>query len=409
MLITAGINALAFPTLGFIVAKIQIVYIGSPYNEDWIEERNTLLYYFIVICFVLGGISGSEKAMFGITGENLTFNVRRDLLRGILFKQVAWFDREDRAPGILTNVLSEDVSSLNGMTTETVSTLVEAFLGLLLGLLISMAISWRMALLTVAVSPVMLIGVYAMSRLQWGNKSGKSKADRDSSTIDEYEQSNALLSDVIINYRTVIGFGQSNVDAVVNKFQKFLEEPSRKKVRNAHIGGFFFGYSNCARMLFLGIVFYIGSWLVQEGTDESDDIYLAIWILFSTCMGAGIAMSNVPSVQKAKNSASNIFAIIDEKSTLDVREQVAGKKNVVEHGEIVFKDVTFSYPTRQATVLKDFYMCIPATQKIALVGHSGCGKSTITNLILRFYNTQKGAIEIDGTDIVDYDVKALRR
>ncbi len=103
--------------------------------------------------------------MFGITGENLTYNVRRDLLRGILFKQVQWFDREDRAPGILTNVLSEDVSSLNGMTTETVATLIEAFLGLLLGLLISMAISWRMALMTVACSPVMLLGVFAMSRL----------------------------------------------------------------------------------------------------------------------------------------------------------------------------------------------------------------------------------------------------
>jgi len=259
MIIAAAINALAFPILGYIIAKIQIVFIGHPYNEDWIEERNTLLYYFIVICFVLGGIAGSEKAMFGITGENLTFNVRRDFLRGILYKQVQWFDREDRAPGILTNILSEDVSSLNGMTTETVAVLIEAFLSLILGLLISMAISWRMALLTVAVSPVMLIGVAAMSRLSWGNKRGKTKADTDSSAVDDYEKSNALLSDVIINYRTVIGFGQNNVDAVINKFKAFLEEPSKKKVRNAHIGGFFFGYSNCARMLFLGIVFYIGS------------------------------------------------------------------------------------------------------------------------------------------------------
>lgn len=74
-------------------------------------------------------------------------------------------------------------------------------------------------------------------------------------------------------------------------------------------------------MLFLGIVFYIGSWLVQEGLADSEEIYLSIWILFSTCMGAGIALSNVPSVSKAKASASNIFTIIDEKSTLDVREQ----------------------------------------------------------------------------------------
>ena len=97
-------------------------------------------------------------------------------MRGILFKQVAWFDRENRAPGILTNVLSENVSELNGMTTETVSTMVEAFVGLILGLIIACFISWKMALFTIAASPVMIIGVVAMSRLQWGNKKGKSKA-----------------------------------------------------------------------------------------------------------------------------------------------------------------------------------------------------------------------------------------
>ena len=193
------------------------------------------------------------------------------------------------------------------------------------------------------------------------------------------------------------------------RFEQHLVEPSRKRVRNAHCGGIAFGYSNCARMLFLGAVFFFGSYLVQEGYGDTESIYLCIWILFSTCMGAGVAMSNVPSVQKAKESAGNIFTIIDEKSTLDVREQRPGMKTKIEHGEIVFSDVSFNYPSRQASVLKNFSMNIPATQKIALVGHSGCGKSTITNLLLRFYNIKRGRIEIDGTDISEYDVRELRR
>ena len=110
--------------------------------------------------------------MFGMTGENLTYNVRRDLMRGICFKQVEWFDRENRAPGILTNVLSADVTSLNGMTTETVSTIVEAGMGFIIGLVISSFFCWQMALATIACSPIMLIGIVAMSRLQWGNKRG---------------------------------------------------------------------------------------------------------------------------------------------------------------------------------------------------------------------------------------------
>jgi len=207
----------------------------------------------------------------------------------------------------------------------------------------------------------------------------------------------------------VIGFGQKNVEAVILKFQQYLDEPSSKRVRNAHINGFFFGYSNSARMLFLGIVFYIGSFIIRSGNGDSQNIYLSIWILFSTSMGAGIAMSNVPSVQKAKHSAGNIFAIIDEKSTLDVRDQPDGKLKEIASGEIVFENVEFHYPTRKSAVLQNFHMKIPATQKIALVGHSGCGKSTITNLLLRFYNLNSGSILIDGTNIVDYDVRSLRR
>lgn len=174
MCITAAINALAFPALGFIVAKVQMVLIQSPYDPDWQSKRDELCIYWLFLCMLLGSFAGLEKAMFAITGENLTYNVRRDLMRGILYKQVEWFDRKERAPGILTNVLSEDVSSLNGMTTETVSTLVEACMSLFLGLIIASFISWQMALITVACSPVMLIGVVAMSRLQWGNKGGKS-------------------------------------------------------------------------------------------------------------------------------------------------------------------------------------------------------------------------------------------
>jgi ABC-type multidrug transport system fused ATPase/permease subunit len=98
---------------------------------------------FLGICVGIGILYAVEKTLFGVTGENLTAAVRVDLVKGILFKQLCWFDRESRAPGILTNVLSEDVQSLNGMTTETISTVVEAFLGLFLGLLVAMFFSWQ--------------------------------------------------------------------------------------------------------------------------------------------------------------------------------------------------------------------------------------------------------------------------
>lgn len=80
----------------------------------------------------------------------------------------------------------------------------------------------------------------------------------------------------------------------------------------------------------------------------------------------------------------------------------------IDKGEIEFRKVDFKYPSRTQKVLNRFDMKIQATKKIALVGHSGCGKSTIANLLLRMYDINEGTLLIDGKDIREYNVKELR-
>ena len=130
----------------------------------------------------------------------------------------------------------------------------------------------------------------------------------------------------------------------------------------------------------------MGSIVIRNWGYNAADVFICINIVFSAAMGAGVATSNIPSIGKAKQSASQIFKIIDEASTLDVREGHKSSAQHVEKGKIEFVGVCFKYPTRNLLVLDNFDMVIPETFKIALVGSSGCGKSTITNLILRFYD-----------------------
>lgn len=207
------------------------------------------------------------------------------------------------------------------------------------------------------------------------------------------------MSDVILNYKTVISFGEKNINSVIMKYEQLLDEPASKRIRTSHIAGFFFGYSQAARMVFVGVVFYLGTLAVRKMGQKSDDVFISIWILFSCAMGAGSSMSNVPSVNKAKQSAGKIFEITDERSTLDVRSATDTQIKEVKEGKIEFKNVDFKYPSRTTKIFNEFNMEIPANYKIALVGHSGCGKSTITNLLLRFYHTQGGEILIDGEPI----------
>ena len=110
---------------------------------------------------------------------------------------------------------------------------------------------------------------------------------------------------------------------------------------------------------------------------------------------------------KAQDAANKVFAIIDEKSTIDARETKA--LSLVKHGEITMDRLVFRYPSKQHAVLRRLNLHIPATKKIALVGHSGCGKSTITNILLRFYDFESGSVLIDGVDIRDYSIAELRR
>jgi len=86
-------------------------------------------------------------------------------MEGIIYKQLSWFDSETKAPGMLTNIMAEDMSALNGMTTETISVLVQGCLGMGLAVIMSSYFSWRTTLLTLAASPILMIGVYGMSRL----------------------------------------------------------------------------------------------------------------------------------------------------------------------------------------------------------------------------------------------------
>lgn len=173
--------------------------------------------------------------------------------------------------------------------------------------------------------------------------------------------------------------------------------------------GLYYGLGSSGRTLYISVVFILAmELLVVQWEIDSTDVFTATYLLFFTYMSLGAQMANVPSVQKAKESAKPVFSIIDEPSDLDIRKPDGRTLSKVEKGKIEFKDVMFNYPTRAQQVMNKFNLEIPAGAKIALVGHSGCGKSTLTNILLRFYNINEGQVLIDGQDLDKYNVHALR-
>merc|ERR1712023_554276 len=127
---------------------------------------------------------------------------------------------------------------------------------------------------------------------------------------------------------------------------------------------------------------------------------------------AGNAAAFGPDMGKAKVAAERVFTIIDYPSQIDARESTKSgiKVNMSTFvGKIEFKDVWFRYPRgKEDFVLKGLNLTINPKESVALIGESGCGKSTFVQLVMRFYDADAGEVLIDGVNIKDYDLHSLR-
>ena len=208
-----------------------------------------------------------------------------------------------------------------------------------------------------------------------------------------------------MNYRTVVSFGEKNLQFILDRYSDLLVVPHLANIKRAHISGLFFGYSQSIRFIFIAFVFYVAAVFIQRFGLNSQSVFTGCYVVFVGAIGSGVSISQMPSVSKAKQAARTVFGIIEEPSTIDPKQP----GNMVElNGCIEFRNIFFRYPSRRRYVLRKFNLRIEPNQSVAIVGHSGSGKSTIASLLLRFYDVTKGSVVIDGVDIRDHDLENLR-
>jgi len=184
-----------------------------------------------------------------------------------------------------------------------------------------------------------------------------------------------LLSDIIVNYRTIISFGEKNVDMILGRYSELLIIPKQAGIKKAHISGLFFGYSQAIRFVFIAAVFYMAAIVLKNNPDlESDKVFTGCYVVFVGAIGCGVSISQLPSMSKAKSAAKLIFGIIEEKPQIDPKQPGFSD---IKTGCIEFKNTYFKYPSRDGFILRGLNLKIEPNQSVAIVGHSGSGKSTI--------------------------------
>ena len=317
----------------------------------------------------------------------------------ILMQEQGWFD-QNNAYEFATKVQVQ-LEQIELGVGEKFGTLVECAATFVAGLIIAFLASWKLTLIILCVAPFLAICIIYMVKSMRKSLFLSRKA---------YETAGGVAEEILYNIKTVVSFGHFDyekqrfghyVDLVYN-----LDVQSRFKFAIATAGVNFFYF-----LSYFACIMYARSLLTKENNSiKSGDV---MTVCFATTMAVssfGMAAPNISIIQEACIAASDYFTLVDRKPIIDESESNYRPDRNSVRGRIEFKNINFIYPSDENNrkILDDLNLVIEPGQKVALVGESGCGKSTTVNLIERLYEPTSGEVLLDGVNIKKYDLQYLR-
>jgi ATP-binding cassette subfamily B (MDR/TAP) protein 1 len=340
-----------------------------------------------------------QTFMLTIAGEKLTFRLRTLSFRSILWKEIGWFDQLENSVGSLCVRLSGDSSAIQGATGARIGLLVQVSVSILFALTLSLVYDWKLALASGIFVPIVLLSGLLEVKMNMGQNAKKAKA---------LERSTRLATEAISNIRTVASLG---LEETFNaKYMDSLHEPYKVAKKLTHVRALIFGLT-CNMSCFASVVcMSYGGYLIQnEGLAYKEVFKICEALVFGMEM-VGQTLAFTPNYGRAKTAAKRIFHLIEGNfATPKTNISPPQPKNLIVEGKVELHDVHFCYPTRaDVSVLRGLSTTILPGRTVALVGHSGCGKSTIIQLLQRFYEPHSGCVLVDGKDITLLSADSLR-
>eukprot|EP01016_Furgasonia_blochmanni_P016046 TRINITY_DN1908_c0_g2_i1.p1 TRINITY_DN1908_c0_g2~~TRINITY_DN1908_c0_g2_i1.p1 ORF type:complete len:568 (+),score=146.81 TRINITY_DN1908_c0_g2_i1:65-1768(+) len=364
-------------------------------DTDFRKGANIVVGLFLTTAVVQFISSYTQTFLFTVIGDNLAHRIRLKILERIFTLHIGFFDDPKNSAGSLINALSQDPNLVKKITGEVIGAQFQGIFCIICGLSIAFYSSWQIALVTLAVSPLMVIS---------GKMKSKQSAAFGMVNAEQLKNSSAPLVEAVTEARTVAALGFQ--DHLVKNYDKSLELISAESKKNGLLTGVFLAWSQFALALVIGIVHYVGAIIVTEHGLSFTSMFQCVFGIVFAGMGYGQATMFIGDVGAAQSALDRIFTLIDTPSAIDINEKRPYNKPI--KGEIEFRNVSFKYPFRGQQILKNLNMKINAGTNVALVGRSGCGKSTIIQLLMRFYDPDSGEIFIDGVPLKDFDLKHLR-
>ncbi|TGO52778.1 hypothetical protein BOTNAR_0314g00010 [Botryotinia narcissicola] len=388
------------PTQAVFFAKniISLSYPVIPANFHTIRHDVdfwSLMY--LMLAFVQFIAFCGQGIAFAFCSERLIHRVRDRAFRTMLRQDIQYFDREEHTAGALTSFLSTETTHVAGLSGVTLGTLLTVITTLIAACALSLAIAWKLALVCIATIPVLLgcgfFRFWLLARFQQRAKKA-------------YEKSASYACEATGAIRTVASLTRE--DDVLAHYTDSLKAQEQKSLRSILKSSLLYAASQSLMFLCVALGFWYGGQRIANKEYTMFQFFVCFSAVVFGAQSAGTIFSFAPDMGKAKQAAQELKILFDLKPTIDSWSDDGERMESME-GYVEFRDVHFRYPTRpEQPVLRGLDLQVKPGQYVALVGASGCGKSTTIALLERFYDPLVGGVYVDGKEISTLNINDYR-
>ncbi len=351
---------------------------------------------FLVILIIQSILSYFRTVLFAIVSEKGIADVRKALYERLITQNISFF--ESHRVGELTSRLTADIEQLQSAFSITLAELIRQLVVLISGIIIIAWLTPKLALTMLLTFPVIVISSILFGRYIRGLSRQRQ---------DSLANTNIIVEESFQSFPMVKAF--TNEYFEIRRFAKSIQEMVVISLNYARMRGLFFIF--IITVLFGGLFFILwrGALLVEQGQMDVGDLFS--FIIYTGIIGGAIAgLGNLYTALAGSIGATErIQELLEREQEIRAEDQHTGQYLRFD-GNIEYKSVSFAYPSRpEVEVLKEISFQILKGKRIGLVGASGAGKSTIVQLLLRFYNPDAGEIHIDGIPAQQYNLTEYRK
>lgn len=388
-LVIGSFLLLAFP---LIAGKLIDVASGS---GSWIlNDINHIALTLIIILFLQGILSFFRVYLFAQVSENAMADVRFDLYKKLLYLPITFYDKH--RTGDLMSRMSSDVTMLQTTFSTTLAEVIRQVVTLVAGITIIFVITPALSTFMILTLPLTIIAAMVFGK-RIRNLSRRSQ--------DELAQSSTIVEETLQSILAVKSFTNELYEKL--RYEKSLKKVVSLALRTAVYRAGFISFIIFALFGGMVAILWYGASLLQSGDMTLGD--LTSFAFYTAFIGGSIAGIGdlFGQVQRAIGASERILEIHGE----DAESEESADVDVPRlRGQISFENVRFQYPGRRdIDVLKGLSLEVNAGEKVALVGKSGAGKSTVAHLIMRLYENFEGSILVDDKPVKSYDLSAFRK